>query len=67
MKILFFVIFIVSLFAMVPLVSDRVEAKSYIKSYYRSSGTRVRSYIRYKADGYRFNNYMYRPDRGYRR
>lgn len=43
------------------------EAKSYIKSYYRSSGTSVRSHIRYKADGYKFNNYMYRPDRGYRR
>lgn len=46
---------------------DRVEAKSYIRSYTRSSGTSVRSYIRYKADGYGFNNYMYRPDRGYRK
>lgn len=46
---------------------DKAEAKSYIRSYTRSSGTSVRSYIRYKADGYGFNNYMYRPDRGYRK
>lgn len=46
---------------------NNVEAKSYIKSYSRKSGTKVRSYIRYKADGYKFNNYMYRSDRGYRR
>jgi hypothetical protein len=43
------------------------EAKSYIKSYKRSSGTSVRPHVRYKADGYKFNNYKYRPDRGYRR
>lgn len=46
---------------------NAVEAKSYIKSYKRSSGMSVRSYTRYKADGYKFNNYVYRPDRGYRR
>lgn len=44
-----------------------VEAKSYIKSYSRSSGVKVRSYTRYKADGYKFNNYSHRPDRGYKR
>ena len=48
-------------------LAGNVEAKSYIKSYYRSSGVKVRSYTRYKADGYKFNNYIYRPDRGYRR
>jgi hypothetical protein len=47
-------------------ISNYVDAKSYIKSYKRGSST-VRSYIRYKADGYKFNNYMYRPDRGYRK
>jgi len=47
--------------------ANSIEAKSYIKSYKRSSGTTVRSYTRYKADGYKFNNYVYRPDRGYRR
>lgn len=44
----------------------KAEAKSYVRSYMRS-GTKVRSYIRYKADGYRFNNYQFRYDRGYRR
>lgn len=50
-----------------PFFTQKVEAKSYIRSYSRSSGIKVRSYIRYKADGYKFNNYQYRPDRGYRR
>ncbi len=48
-------------------ISSIAEAKSYIKSYTRSSNVKVSSYIRYKADGYKFNNYSYRPDRGYRR
>ncbi len=55
------------LFVACSLNSKSVEAKSYIRSYYRSSGTSVRGYIRYKADGYKFNNYVFRPDRGYRR
>lgn len=58
---LLIVVFGVSLLGLV----GSAEAKSYIKSYYRSSGTKVRSYVRYKADGYKFNNYVYRPDRGY--
>lgn len=45
---------------------NRTEAKSYIKSYSRGNSN-VRGHIRYKADRYKFNNYMYRPDRGYRR
>jgi hypothetical protein len=48
-------------------LTSSVQAKSSIKSYYHSSGTQVRSYTRYKADGYKFNNYQYRPDRGYKR
>lgn len=44
----------------------KVEAKSYVRSYMRGTSS-VRSYIRYKADGYKFNNYQYRLDRGYRR
>lgn len=67
MKKIFFgilvIIFVVSVFG----APHSVDAKSYIKSYHRSSGTKVRSYTRYKADGYKFNNYVYRPDRGYRR
>jgi len=47
--------------------SNKVEAKSYIRSYTRSSGIKVKSYTRYKADGYKFNNYVYRSDRGYRK
>lgn len=64
-KIFIITILIASLFSLVGVYE--VEAKSYIKSYYRSSGTKVRSYVRYKADGYKFNNYVYRPDRGYRK
>lgn len=43
------------------------QAKSRVSGYARSSGVSVRSYTRYKADGYKFNNYVYRPDRGYKR
>lgn len=46
--------------------SGVVEAKSYIRSYNRGGNT-VKSHVRYKADGYKFNNYRYRPDRGYGR
>lgn len=64
-KYLIFLIFVmVSVFIM---GTRTTEAKSYIKSYSRSSGIKVKSYVRYKADGYRFNNYVYGPDRGYRR
>lgn len=42
------------------------EAKSYVRGYSRGKSY-VRPHIRYKADGYRFNNYQYRPDRGYHR
>jgi len=45
---------------------NQVEAKSYVRSYVRG-GSSVRSYVRYKADGYKFNNYQYRFDRGYQR
>lgn len=64
-----YLIFIITLFGVFILssTSTKVEAKSYIKSYTRSSGIKVSSYTRYKADGYKFNNYVYRPDRGYRR
>lgn len=63
-----YIIFIIALFGGFALSSNhQVEAKSYIKSYTRSSGVKVNSYTRYKADGYKFNNYSYRPDRGYRR
>ena len=48
------------------LTPKHVEAKSYVRSYTRG-GSSVRSYIRYKADGYKFNNYQFRYDRGYRR
>lgn len=48
-------------------IASPAEAKSTIKGYRRSSGVSVRSYTRYKADGYKFNNYVYRPDRGYRK
>lgn len=60
-------IFTISLALFLFIAPNSVEAKSYIKSYSRSSGVKVKSYIRYKADGYKFNNYVYRPDRGYRR
>lgn len=53
--------------AVLLVLPHAAEAKSYIKSYNRSSGVRVESHIRYKADGYKFNNYSYRPDRGYRK
>lgn len=59
---------LVLIFGVLALVlAPHAEAKSFIKSYTRSSGTSVRSYTRYKADGYKFNNYSYRPDRGYRK
>jgi hypothetical protein len=59
---------LVLIFSIVALsLAPYAEAKSTIKSYKRSSGITVRSYTRYKADGYKFNNYSYRPDRGYRR
>lgn len=55
------------IFSLALLLPQPAEAKTRVKSYTRSSGTSVRSYTRYKADGYKFNNYQYRPDRGYRR
>ena len=61
------IVFLLSLFVLLGIATTTVEAKSYIRSYSRSSGVRVRSYTRYKADGYKFNNYVYRSDRGYRR
>jgi len=66
--IFFFIIILIFIASSFTLFHPQsVFAKSRISSYYRSSGTRVRSYIRYKADGYKFNNYVYRPDRGYHR
>lgn len=62
-----FILFTSLLFTLLFLLPKTTYAKSYIKSYRRSSGTSVRSYTRYKADGYKFNNYQYGPDRGYRR
>lgn len=64
-----FIIFLLSILSIATIYSfsNKVEAKSYIRSYTRSSGINVRPYTRYKADGYKFNNYVYRSDRGYRK
>ena len=60
-------VFIVVLGALVFIFAPKqAEAKSYVRSYTRG-GSSVRSYVRYKADGYKFNNYQYRFDRGYHR
>lgn len=61
----YFLVAIVIL-AGLSLVPTRVEAKSYVRSYMRG-GSSARSHVRYKADGYKFNNYQFRYDRGYRR
>jgi len=60
-------LFILIFVFMLLVTLSKAEAKSTVKSYSRSSGVKVKPYVRYKADGYKFNNYSYRPDRGYKK
>ncbi len=49
-----FIVFVLALALLIPSVGF---AASYVRGYYRSTGTYVPSYYRSTRDSYKFNNY----------